>query len=240
MAFVSRAARVGTVSRPNDRKTTTIPTGMGVVGFLGILTGAWVVFAPFVGPIFGWDPAGSASWAWTRSHWLLSLLPGVAAAATGIWLVWRSTGHRSSHRAGFGLAGIVLLTCASWLVLGPAAWPTFESSPISSPATALDSFVNVLGAYLGPGLLLAILAGMTLKAVLPDRPATVVAPAVPDEPGNDHTAASAPEPTSQARPDEARPDEARTDEARTDGPRRGEPEPATVADLREPHSTQVS
>jgi hypothetical protein len=76
--------------------------------------------------------------------------------------------------APLGLAALLLLAAGAWFVIGPALWPTFQSSPPFATGTgAWTSFWNQLGANLGPGVLLAALGGMALKASLA-RPAVAI------------------------------------------------------------------
>jgi hypothetical protein len=73
-----------------------------------------------------------------------------------------------------GLAALLLLAAGAWFVIGPALWPTFQSSPpFATDVGAWTSFWNQLGANLGPGVLLAVLGGMALKASIA-RPAVAV------------------------------------------------------------------
>jgi hypothetical protein len=99
---------------------------------------------------------------------------------------------------------VLLLAAGLWFVIGPAAWPTFESSaPFAVGASANMSFLNQLGSSLGPGLLLAIFGGMALKAGLA-RPAVAVAEPVAGAPLD-------PPPASSGRAEALHPDPAGSD-----------------------------
>jgi hypothetical protein len=106
---------------------------------------------------------------------MLHLLPGAVAVAAGLMIMTLSPVRRvSGVRSGLGLAALLLAASGAWFVIGPALWPTFQSSPAYATGTsAWTSFWNQLGANLGPGLLLAFFGGMVLKASVA-RPAVAV------------------------------------------------------------------
>jgi hypothetical protein len=129
----------------------------------------------FVGPYFGYRPTSSTTWEWTTNNWLLHLLPGGVAVVGGLMVIAASPLRRAGRAsAPLGLAALLLLAAGAWFVIGPALWPTFQSSPPFATGTgAWTSFWNQLGANLGPGVLLAALGGMALKASLA-RPAVAI------------------------------------------------------------------
>jgi hypothetical protein len=142
---------------------------------LGALLGAWGGFCVFVGPYFGYRPTSATTWEWTTNNWLLHLLPGAVALVAGLMILAASPLRRAGRAAApLGLAALLLLAAGAWFVIGPALWPTFQSSPpFATNVGAWTSFWNQLGANLGPGVLLAALAGMALKASIA-RPAVAV------------------------------------------------------------------
>jgi hypothetical protein len=88
--------------------------------------------------------------------------------------------HVRGVRSVLGLAAVLLTASGAWFVIGPALWPTFQSTPAYTTGTgAWTSFWNQLGANLGPGLLLAFFGGMALKASTA-RPAVTVGEPVAD------------------------------------------------------------
>jgi hypothetical protein len=148
--------------------------GAAEVGLLAALVGAWGAISVFVGPIFGWHPTSTSAWDWTMQNWLLHLIPGAVAIGAGLIILMTSAARNASTRAPLGLSALLLVAAGSWFVLGPVVWPIFYSGPAFTPGTdATTNFVNQLGSSLGPGLLLAILGGMALKAGLA-RPAVAV------------------------------------------------------------------
>jgi hypothetical protein len=139
----------------------------------------------FVGPYFNYRPTSATAWEWTTNNWLLHLLPGAVALAAGLMIMTLSPVRRAGGaRSGLGLAALLLAASGAWFVIGPALWPTFQSSPAYASGTdAWTSFWNQLGANLGPGVLLAFFGGMALKAGIA-RPAVAVGePAFAGEPG---------------------------------------------------------
>jgi hypothetical protein len=78
-----------------------------------------------------------------------------------------------------GFAALLVICSGAWFVIGPALWATFESGqPFAGSTTAWTDFVNQVGSSLGPGLLLAVLGGMAVKAVIA-RPVASVHDRVP-------------------------------------------------------------
>jgi hypothetical protein len=145
------------------------------VGLLSALVGAWGGICVFVGPYFGYAPTSATTWQWTTNNWLLHLLPGAVALAAGVMIMTLSPARRGEGvRSALGLAALLVTATGAWFVIGPALWPTFQSTPAYATGTgAWTSFWNQLGANLGPGLLLAFFGGMALKASIA-RPALAV------------------------------------------------------------------
>jgi hypothetical protein len=167
------------------------PIGAAEVGLLGALVGAWGAISVFVSPDFGYQPTSTSSWSWTTQNWLLHLVPGAVAVFAGVAIMSVTPRRRRGSGLGapIGLAALLMAAAGAWFVIGPALWATFESGqPFAAGTSAGTSFVNQVGSSLGPGLLLALLAGMALKAVMA-RPAVAAvdpmagdAVALPSEP----------------------------------------------------------
>jgi hypothetical protein len=177
-----RWSRRSEVVTPSGVRATVRPLGAAGVGLLGALVGAWGAISVFVGPDFGYRPTTAGAWQWTTNNWLLHLIPGAVAVAAGLMIMSLSPGRRAGAGTGgaLGLAALLLVAAGAWFVIGPALWPTFESTaPFATATTSGTSFVNQLGASLGPGLLLAMLGGMALKAGIA-RPAVAVGEAAPE------------------------------------------------------------
>ena len=163
------------VVTPSGVRATVRPLGAAWVGLLSALVGAWGAICVFVGPYFDYRPTTATTWEWTTNNWLLHLLPGAVAVAAAVMILTLSPVRRaSSVRGPRGLAALLLTAAGVWFVIGPALWPTFQSSPAYATGTGpWTSFWNQLGANLGPGLLLAFFGGMALKASIA-RPAIAV------------------------------------------------------------------
>jgi hypothetical protein len=173
------------VVTPSGIRATVRPLGAAGVGLLAALVGAWGGICVFVGPYFNYRPTSATTWEWTTNNWLLHLLPGAVALAAGLMIMTLSPVKRAAGvRGALGLAALLLTASGVWFVIGPALWPTFQSSPAFATGTdPWTSFWNQLGANLGPGLLLAFFGGMALKASIA-RPAVAVGePADAGEPG---------------------------------------------------------
>ena len=141
------------------------PIGASVVGVLTALAAAWGGISAFVGPEFGYQPTAQQSWIWSTPNWLLHLVPGAVGLFAGLLILGLSPARGVGRQSGLTFAALVAMACGAWFVIGPAVWPMFESSsPYMTGVSDSTNFVNQLGANLGPGLVLALLAGMALKA----------------------------------------------------------------------------
>ncbi len=171
-----RWVRRSEVISPSGVRATVRPLGAEIVGLLSVLVGAWGGICVFVGPYFGYRPTSATTWQWTTNNWLLHLVPGAVAVVAGFMILTLSPMRRAGGgvRSGIGLMGLLLAASGTWFVIGPAIWPTFQSSPAYATGTgAWTSFWNQLGANLGPGLLLAFFGGMAVKAGIA-RPALAI------------------------------------------------------------------
>jgi hypothetical protein len=129
-----------------------------------VLFAAWGGISAFVGPVFGYRPTTFHAWQWVTQNWLLHLVPGAVGVVAGLMML-SMVSNRGGRRGGLGLAALMAMAAGAWFVIGPAAWRMFESgTPFAPNASANMNFLNQVGANLGPGVLLAILGGMALKA----------------------------------------------------------------------------
>jgi hypothetical protein len=136
--------------------------GLGLLGLLIALTGAWGGIVPYVGPSFGYRANASGSFEWTMAHAMLYLVPGAVALGLGliVLLTLLAPGGGSGIRA---ISALGVVACGAWFVLGPEAWLIFSHSVVFGPGTgALARFTNEVGYNLGPGLLLAVLGTVVL------------------------------------------------------------------------------
>jgi hypothetical protein len=145
------------------RGSSVPPVGLGLLGTLTVLVGAWGGIVPFVGPIFGFSADASSSWYWNLSHALLWLVPGAVAVVCGLSML----GHVPRALAGLGrpgtvAAGFIVALCGAWFVIGPSAWQVLEHSSVYTGATPLRELAFHIGYSFGPGLLLAVFGGFAM------------------------------------------------------------------------------
>jgi hypothetical protein len=140
-----------------------LSAGLGFLGLLAVLIGAWGGIVPYLGPTFGYHSTAAGGWYWDWQHSLLYLIPGAVTVLMGLWM-WGLAARTRIGAGRFGslLAAIVLLAAGAWFVLGPVVWAIFYSTAVFEPASATNNFLNQLGYNLGPGLIIAALGGMTL------------------------------------------------------------------------------
>ncbi|HET6964860.1 MAG TPA: hypothetical protein VFH58_08810 [Acidimicrobiales bacterium] len=141
------------------------PTGAALTGLAAIIVGAWGALAGYVGPYFAFRPVAPHTWVGSWQNGLLHLLPGAVAAAAGLMLLAMGPARRSVRGGALLLPAVLLLAAGAWFVIGPVAWPTFESGPAFNPVlSATRNLLNVACASFAPGLVLVMLGGMALKA----------------------------------------------------------------------------
>jgi len=141
------------------------PAGLSIIGLLTALLGAWAGLSVFVGPTFGWSPDGSPSWHWSLIHAALHAAPGGVALIAGIAMVATvPKAARGMGRLGAALAGLLAILAGAWLVVGPSEWLVLKPTQqiVFASAAPMRSFTYVVGANLGPGLLLAVTGGFAL------------------------------------------------------------------------------
>ena len=163
------------------------PLGAGGVGVWTLLLAAWAGISVFVGPLFDFRPTTTNAWEWTMQNWLLHLVPGAVGVFAGLVMLGTIGARGAVRRGGLGIGALLTMAAGAWLVIGPAAYRWFESAAAFAPTgIPRNDFVNQIGANLGPGVLLAILGGMALKAgianprvVLEHEGDAGVAPAAP-------------------------------------------------------------
>ena len=150
------------------------PLSVAGMAMLGLLVGAWAGIVAFVGPDFGFRPTTYSSWQWTTNNWLLHLIPGAVAVGAGLIVMASARASTAGARGLIRLAVLAMMAAGTWLVIGPALWPVFESSPPYGVASSARlSFAHQVGVNLGPGIILVALASMILEAVAVSRTPTV-------------------------------------------------------------------
>ncbi|HUC37629.1 MAG TPA: hypothetical protein VMR97_10970 [Acidimicrobiales bacterium] len=149
--------------------------GLGLLGVLTLLLGAWGGIVPFVAPSFTFSAVGSVSWYWDLAHALLWLAPGAVACFCGLvmlGLVPRA--HAGLGRLGSATTGLLTAVCGAWFVIGPLAWPVLErSGGVFVPASPMKELAYQVGYSLGPGILLSMFGAFAVawavRAVSPSK-----------------------------------------------------------------------
>ncbi|HZU72928.1 MAG TPA: hypothetical protein VE990_09180 [Acidimicrobiales bacterium] len=169
-----RADRAPMAGAPVVERMVVPGTGLALfAGLLITLLGAWGALVAYLGPTFGFGPAGAAAWQWSGAHTYLNLVPGAAAVAAGMLMM---LGSAARGRAPLlGLAALVAFGAGAWFVLGPQVYPilvpgaTVPSFGALTGAGGVAHFVTRVGYGMGEGLLMCLLAGMVM-AVASFRP----------------------------------------------------------------------
>ncbi len=130
--------------------------GIGSAGVLALLVAAWGGIVPYVGPTFGFSGDGSGSWHWSMAHTLLALVPGAVGVLVGAGIMAETRGIRIDRgRLGLATAGLLLMACGAWFVVGPFAWPVLTThTAYFVPAPPLRSLADLVGYSLGVGVIL--------------------------------------------------------------------------------------
>jgi len=80
-------------------------------------------------------------------------------------MMFAEAGSRIS-RSVIRFSVLAAMAAGAWLVVGPALWPVFESTPAYvTQATASMDFWMRLGSSLGPGLLIVAIGGLVFSAI---------------------------------------------------------------------------
>ena len=159
----------GTAATPatpvTARPVGTVPAaGIGTLGLLTLLVGAWGGIVPFVGPTFGFSGDGTMAWYWNMPHALLWLAPGAAAVVAGaVMLGMLPRALSGLGRIGAFGAGLLAVLAGAWFVIGPEAWPVLvRSAGVFTPAHPLREFARQIGYSFGPGVLLVLFGAMAM------------------------------------------------------------------------------
>jgi len=148
-------------------RRTDVPKAGGfslvLLGLVTVLLGAWGGLAPFVGPTFGYRPAGRSSWHWSEAHGLLAVAPGAVAVLVGLLLMGSARGVIAGRgRLRLLVLGTVLLACGGWFVIGPTSWPVVHGVAYFHSGSPLHVLADRIGASYGPGVLLALCGGIAV------------------------------------------------------------------------------
>ena len=146
---------------------------VALAGGVTVLEAAWAGVAPYVGPVFGWDPTTHTSWHWALAPGLLALVPGAVGVVAGLSMLSSSARLRLGiGRLSLVAAGALAVLAGGWLVVGPSAWPALHhGASYLLPGSATRLLTANVGLSYGPGVLLAVLGAFTAGWAFRHRPA---------------------------------------------------------------------
>jgi hypothetical protein len=138
--------------------------GIGTVGMLTVLIGAWGTLIPFVGPTFGFSADGSNSWHWSFPHALLAVIPGILAVLMGVAILSDTKAMGVGRgRVSLVMGGLTTLIAGAWFIVGPLAWPVLTNNgPYYAGGSPFRILVNQLGYGLGTGAILIFCGAYSL------------------------------------------------------------------------------
>ena len=139
------------------------PAGrVALVAVLVAVVGAWGGLAAFAGPALGFSADGTRSWYWNTAHAVLWFAPGAAAVTlAALVLGFVPSTRRGRGRLVTASAGLAVMACGAWFVIGPAAWPALHpATAVFTPASPLRELAYQVVYSLGPGSLLLAFGGM--------------------------------------------------------------------------------
>ncbi len=184
-------------------RAKTWSLSLSTIGLVALIVSAWSGIAPFVGPVFGYDPTGNDSWHWTLAHGVLAVAPGAAGCLMGLWIMGRVPVTRIGRRRfGLSAAGLVAVASGAWFAIGPLAWPVLSNQArYFLPASPLHNLANVVGCSIGPGIILAACGAFAMGwAARHNSPLPAGAAAVGTAPAGAEAATAPPAETPTVRP----------------------------------------
>jgi|RhiMetdeSRZDD1v2_1073273.scaffolds.fasta_scaffold09113_2 hypothetical protein len=173
--------------------TRPIPRRRGAtIGLLVFVLGVWGALIPFVGPYFNYQIGTTSTWDWSVQRLWLSVLPGAAAAAGGLIMLF------STRRSTASLGGLLALAGGLWFVAGPSMSMLWNHGVQATGPAFGDTGTRVLewlGFYYATGALITLFSayGLGFLAALPVTgeavPPAEAAPAAPADTSAAGTAA---------------------------------------------------
>ncbi len=140
-----------------------MPSGLGIAGLLMLVLGAWGGIVAFVGPTFGFGAGASPAWTWNLAHFLVGLVPGVAAVLAGLFVLGRlGSAAVGEGRFGVALAGLLAMLAGAWFTIAPQAWAVLYDGLYFLPASHLRQLADEGGYAVGPGALIAMSGAFAL------------------------------------------------------------------------------
>ena len=154
------------------------PLGIASLGFITAVVGGWAGIAPFVGPDFNYPITSTTKWEWTASNALLHLWPGVVAVVAGLVYMLFADARSGFSRSVIRFSVLAAMAAGAWMVVGPALWPVFESTPayVTQDTASMDFWMR-FGSSLGPGLVIVVIGGLVFAAIAGREPMMGTAPA---------------------------------------------------------------
>lgn len=112
----------------------------GLGGITLVVFGAWAGIVAFIGPYlsFAFTPASGNDWYWTAARGYLEVIPGAAAVAGGLLLLF------SAKRVTTMAGGWLAIVAGAWLVIGPQV-ASIVGIATGSPAATPTSDAYALG-----------------------------------------------------------------------------------------------
>jgi hypothetical protein len=146
-------------------------------GLLVALLGIWGALIPFVGPYFHYAYTPDKAWTYNTGRLWLEILPGAAALLAGLLLMAASSRPTALFGALLGIAS------GAWFAVGNVLaplWTTVAPAGVPASTTTLMRAMEEIGFFTGLGVVIVMLAAMSMGRISAVPGITAVTP-VPDE-----------------------------------------------------------
>jgi len=153
-------------------RTTGAVSGLAVV-----VLGVWGGLIPFIGPYFHYSFGSNDTWHYSANRMWLDILPGGAAVAGGLMMIYART------RIGGIAGGWLGLAAGAWFVVGAPVSHLWRSgataaAPIGAPSGSTSrATLELVGYFYGVGVLIVACSAFAIARFV-SRPA-LVEPAEP-------------------------------------------------------------
>jgi hypothetical protein len=145
-------------------------------GLLVALLGIWGALIPFVGPYFHYAYTPDKAWTYNTGRLWLEVLPGAAALLAGLFLMAASSRPTALFGALLGIAS------GAWFAVGNVLaplWTTVAPAGVPASTTTLMRAMEEIGFFTGLGVVIVMLAAMSMGRISAVPGVTAVTP-VPD------------------------------------------------------------